>query len=330
MILVVFAGSALMTRLLIGAASRLRLIDVPNARSSHASPTPRGGGLAIVGGFTASAVWGASTGGAEPRDVVALLVPALMVAIVGLIDDRFGLRAAMRLAVHLLAAAGFLWAVGGLPATGMDLLDRMPMLGNLLAVLAIAWGINLFNFMDGIDGLAGMQAVFVAAGLALLGSMAAVPGLTWLAGGLAAATAGFLAWNWPPARIFMGDVGSGFLGFLLGALSILALRSNQASIWVVLLLPSAFVIDATLTLVMRAARGESLSVAHRSHAYQKLATRWRSHRRVTLLFAAIDLGLLAPCAWFAWQQPQWAVAVALGAGLLLTALAAFAGAGRRD
>jgi Fuc2NAc and GlcNAc transferase len=170
--------------------------------------------------------------------------------------------------------------------------------------LGIAWTVNLFNFMDGIDGIASAEAVFISWGGAwlapLMGSAAAVPAVGCTFG---AVCCGFLVWNWPPARIFMGDVGSGYLGFVLVVLALAATRENPAALAVWLILGGIFFCDAFVTLVRRLARGERLYQAHRSHAYQWLSRRWGSHRSVTLAVVCVNLGWLLPAAWFAAVHP---------------------------
>jgi Fuc2NAc and GlcNAc transferase len=239
---------------------------------------------------------------------------------------------ALRLAVHLCAAAWALWCLGGLaPLRVGGALLSLGWPGELLALCALVWVLNLFNFMDGIDGIAASEAIFVALGGALLTAAAApaagIGALAWL---LAAACAGFLWWNWPPARIFLGDVGSGYLGYVIGVLALAAARTDPTAVWIWLILGGAFFVDATATLLRRALRGERPHQAHRSHAYQWLARRWASHRRVTLTIAAVNLAWLLPCALLAARHPAraaWLVLIALAP---LAVLAYAAGAGARE
>ncbi|HEU0080065.1 MAG TPA: hypothetical protein VFQ76_20630, partial [Longimicrobiaceae bacterium] len=198
--------------------------------------------------------------------------------------------------------------------------------GALLAVVALVWLTNLYNFLDGIDGIAGGEAVAVGGvGGALLWA-AGERGLAAVALVAAAAGAGFLVWNWQPARIFMGDVGSGFLGFLFGALAVASERVEgpPALVWILLL--GVFVVDATLTLLRRAGRGERLHEAHRRHAYQRAVQSGLSHARVAGAVLAID-ALLAALGAAAWLRPAWALpGFAAGAAVLLLA---YAGVERR-
>lgn len=320
------AGTAAMRRW----ALRRSLVDLPNARSSHTRPTPRGGGVAIVAVFVAAAtVWGVWAGGDAWRLWLAVVPPGLAVAAVGLRDDLRPLPAHVRLAVHAAAAAWLVWGLGGLPPVHvLGSATDWGVAGHALAMVAVVWVLNLYNFMDGIDGIAGVQAVFVAGASAALagpGSAAFVPLIA-----LAGASAGFLVLNWPPARIFMGDAGSGFLGFALAGLLLANHAATPASIWLPVILLAVFLADATLTLLRRLARGESPHAAHRSHAYQRLARRWGAHRPVTLAVCAVNLGWLLPLAVIALVRPSWALPLALLAVAPLLAAAAAAGAGTED
>jgi Fuc2NAc and GlcNAc transferase len=329
--MVALAAAALLTQTVRRLGLRHGLVDVPNERSSHARPTPRGGGVAVVAASTAcfAVLW------IERRldtPLWAALAGGLAVAFIGLLDDRKPLPAAVRLAAHAGAA---LWAVvwlGGLPPLQFGAtLASSGGLGYLLAVLGIIWAINLFNFMDGIDGIAASEAIFIAlAGAALSLLMGVSPGVALAAGVFAAACGGFLLWNWPPARIFLGDVGSGYLGYVIVVLAVGAVRERPAALWVWLILGGSFFVDATVTLVRRVLRRERVHVAHRSHAYQQLARRWRSHRRVTLAVLIVNLVWFLPWALFAAKLPQHSAAVVLTAFVPLAVLAVLSGAGRDE
>ncbi|MGE0385636.1 MAG: glycosyltransferase family 4 protein [Gammaproteobacteria bacterium] len=270
------------------------MLDIPVARSSHSQAVPRGGGAAILPVVLAALTLLACTGAIGVGDAMAIGPAAAAVAAVGWIDDRHRLSVRVRLAVHLAAAAWFvLWAR---PPTPMP--ELLPAaIGNLLLVAGIGWCINLYNFMDGIDGLAASQAVLVGiAGSALFG-LAGAGGWMVLSVVVAGASAGFLAWNRPPARIFMGDVGSGLLGFLFAALALASAREGAApwAAWVLLL--GVFVLDATLTLAFRVAAGARWHEPHREHAYQRAVQCGWSHGRVTAAVIVIDLTLCVPAAW---------------------------------
>lgn len=283
------------------ALSSSSLIDVPNSRSSHVVPTPRGGGIAIVAAFTTGCALLTATGRIPASWLPALLGGALPIAVVGFWDDRQPLPARWRFLSHLACAAWVLGWMGGIPpvpAFGRQW--DLGWAGAVLAVLYLVWLVNLYNFMDGIDGIAGIEAITVSVCGAVCWWMAtgstswSVPVL------LAASVAGFLVWNWPPARIFMGDAGSGFIGMALGFLSLWTATEQAQVFWCWLILLGCFMVDATTTLVRRVLKGERFYEAHRSHAYQYASRRHASHKKVTLAVGMINVGWLFP----------WALAVA--------------------
>jgi Fuc2NAc and GlcNAc transferase len=323
-------ASVLMTGMARKYALKAQLLDLPNHRSSHTQPTPRGGGIGIVvvSLLSAAALWIAGT--IDTDLALAFIGGGIAIATVGFLDDRGAVPVAVRFGIHIAAAVWALYWLGGLPPIllGTHLVD-IGLAGDGLAVVAIVWVLNLFNFMDGIDGLAGSEAAFITlAPCAIL--VLLDPGLAALAGCVGFASLGFLAWNWPPAKIFMGDVGSGFLGYAISALAIAHGRVDPVGVPVWLILGGFFFLDATLTLFRRLARRERLYEAHRSHAYQWLARRWGSHRRVTLTVVATNALWLLPCATAAVFYPNWAgwlVVIAL-APLAVTLVGV--GAGRRE
>ena len=295
MSLLVFTLSLVLTGLFRGYALRRNVLDVPNLRSSHKVPTPRGGGMAIVVAFL--------TGGAlvpiwssEGQQVLVLLAGAL-VAVVGFIDDHTSLTPSTRLLAHGVGALFDVYAVGGLPI--IEVLHWQLMTGwagYALALVGLMWLINLYNFMDGIDGLAGAEAVSVCLivwFLHFLGGQQETGSLVLMLGG---AALGFLVWNWPPARIFMGDGGSGFLGLMLGMLMLLDASSEPRMLWVWMVLLGVFVVDSTWTLLHRLHQGIKLSEAHRTHAYQVASRAAGRHLPVTLAVLAINFLWLAPIA----------------------------------
>ena len=308
-----------------GAAPRLGLIDLPNARSSHQRATPRGGGLGFVIAWVAALAIAWLAAGLEPYWLVAAAAAAA-VAAVGFWDDRKSLSAGLRLVCHLAASAGVVAALPAMPWPAPFVPD---VVAAALLTIAVTWLINLFNFMDGIDGLAASQAAFCAMALAGLALWQGQPweGVpAWL---LAAGIAGFLPLNWPPARIFMGDVGSGFLGLALAALALELTATGVLPMEAVVVLPAVFVVDATVTLLRRALRGARLHEAHRSHAYQRLARRYGSHRAVTLRALALNVGWVLPCSVAASLsiEQRWLAVVACYVPLVAIAVAAGAGRG---
>ena len=275
-----------------------QIVDVPNDRSSHAVATPRGGGAAIVLAMLGALALVAWSGAVPWPPVMGLMAGGAIAAAVGFIDDHGHVPAKWRLLGHLAAAICVLASLGGVPPlTGFGLAIGPGWIGNGIAVLYVVWVLNLTNFMDGIDGLAGVETVTVCLSGALLYLVVDPVGEEWQVPILlASATTGFLAWNWPPARIFMGDVGSGFVGLALAAMSLRAAWVNPTLFWGWIILLGVFVVDATVTLVRRVARGETFSEAHRSHAYQHAARRLAGHRTVTLVVGAINVVWLLPIA----------------------------------
>ncbi len=306
-----------------------RLLDVPNVRSSHSAATPRGGGVAIVlttlvaflmAGFLHFLPW---------PTVFGLAGGGILVAGIGFMDDRHHVARRWRLLAHVGAATWVLWFLGGLPplATVGAVFD-LGWTGHALAVLYLVWLVNLTNFMDGIDGIAAIETITVCVGAVCIylltpgaGDLSLAPSV------LAAACLGFLVWNWPPAKIFMGDAGSGFIGLILGGLSLQAAWTAPTLLWGWVILLGVFVVDATTTLIHRGFRGARLYDAHRTHAYQHAAQRWGTHAPVTMTVAAINIVWLFPCAVLVARHvldgptgvliayaPLLAVAVGLGAG----------------
>jgi Fuc2NAc and GlcNAc transferase len=312
-------------------ARRAGLLDVPNQRSSHAVPTPRGGGLAIVV-CTLLAVLSLSLGGQLPsRYGVALIAGGGLVALVGALDDRRGLPAYRRLLAHCAAAGiavGFIGAVESLSVGHSDI--HFGYAAWPLTVVGIVWFLNLFNFMDGIDGIAISQAIFMGVGGAVLAAINGAPaGIVVAMVVFSASCLGFVPLNWPPARMFMGDVGSGFLGFTLAVLALATVVLGSLSVWTWILLSGTFLVDATVTLVRRLLRGEKVYQAHRSHAYQHLSRRWHSHGRVTAACIAVNIGWLLPLAWLSVRSNDSAPLIAAIGMVPLVALVWLSGAGRQ-
>lgn len=270
------------------AALRRGWLDTPNARSSHRASVPRGAGLAMV---VLIAVVAATQPG--PAGLFCTLLPGLCMAAIGWWDDLRGISARLRFAAYGLCAALTLLASGIVP------LDHWTgWLGLGVGTLALLWLINLYNFMDGINGLAACEAIFVLGGCLVLAAGAApMAALQPLLACSIAVIAGFLCWNFPVGRVFMGDVGSVFLGFLLGLCAIWSqlLQGPGWAVW--LILGAAFIADATYTLLVRIATGQRWYEGHRTHAYQKLNQRWGSHAKVVGAVMGLNIAWLLPLAW---------------------------------
>ena len=292
------AASLAVTFFVMRNAEYLRVMASPNARSSHTRPTPSGGGVGIVVG---GALAGLSTTLSTPWPTLLVLLLGLAMAAVGFLDDRKPIPAAYRLAAQL-ALAGIMAALC-IPATQLAAGLGLPLPGFMLilgAIIGTVYWVNIFNFMDGIDGIAASEAAFMLAGAALLAAIAQPllldqPFLWWLVatGGAAAA---FLGLNWAPAKIFMGDAGSYFLGFIIAFFALATVALGWLSLWQWLILGALFIADATVTIVRRLRLRERLFDAHRRHAYQRLSRRWKSHRKATGLYIAINVLWLLPVA----------------------------------
>ncbi len=282
----------------------------PNERSSHSVPTPTAGGIGIVIPVAVACfIW-------LPGDSLRLSVvlASVSVALVSLLDDVVEVRQSVRLVVHLLASGACVvigLGMGGLTA--------------VLVILAFAWSLNLYNFMDGIDGMAASQALAFG-----VGAMLFVPSdssVFPILAAIAAGSAGFLLFNWAPARIFMGDVGAGFLGLTIAAIAAVLAVSDELPLVVSLVLLSVFWVDASYTLGVRILTGQRFTEAHRSHLYQIAARRF-GHGRTVGVFWAYFLCWLAPCAWLADRFAPWQYVVLGTAIVPLLIACVFARAGR--
>lgn len=329
--LLILVVSALLAVIAVGQIRRFALqkqmIDIPNERSSHTIPTPRGGGLGIVVVVLVGTLLLALFRQIQWNVTGAIFVGGF-VAFIGYLDDRGGISPTKRASVHFASAVLGVALLGGMPPLdlGFTILE-WGWLGNILAVIGIVWMINLYNFMDGIDGLAGSESVFVFAIAGLLLTAAGLSSLSLVCVLFVGASLGFLFWNWHPAKIFMGDVGSGFLGYSIAIIAIVS--GNQGfNLWVWIILLAVFVVDATITLLRRVLRREKWYQPHRSHAYQHLTQRWGSHLKVTLVVLAINLLWLAPLAYTLTTHTQWALIAVIVGFLPLVGLALLLGAGK--
>ena len=294
---IVALASLLLTAVLRQYALRRSIIDIPNARSSHTVPTPRGGGVAIVLTFALSLLVLALLQLVSIAESVALLGSGLLIAVIGFMDDHGHIAARRRLLGHFIAAAWALFWMQGLPAiTFFGFSLSLGWLGHLLGAFYLVWMLNLYNFMDGIDGIASLEAICACGGLSLIYFLSGHEALIWAPLLLAMAVVGFLYWNFPPARIFMGDAGSGFLGIVLGGLSIQAAWVGSEFFFAWLIMLGVFVVDATFTLGRRLARGDKVYEAHRSHAYQFASRQFGKHLPVTVSIGVINVVWLFPLA----------------------------------
>lgn len=323
LLLTCFIVTVLLTAAIRFYALRRGLLDTPGERSSHTLPTPRGGGLAIViVVFAAILLVLKLTNSSSVGALTVVCCGALLVAAVGFWDDHGHVRSDVRLSLHLLVGVAFVLLLPRFSITLFSVDIASGIVGVCILALTVAWYINLFNFMDGINGIAALEAVFIFSSYALLANRFAAPELTVPMLCVAASVAGFALWNFPRANIFMGDVGSGFLGALIIGFLFLLSAAGEGLFYAGLLLSGVFVVDASLTLLCRLCRAEPVHQAHRTHAYQHAARQYHSHVVVTLAVQAINIVWLLPMAWLAAAEllPGW-VALLLGyLPLLLLAL----------
>lgn len=323
-IVILATGTALATSAMVwlvrGQLLRHDILDRPNARSSHDVPTPRGGGIGIMSVLLPVWIAIAFAVPSEPGITARWVIPlaAIALASISWIDDLRTLGALPRLGVQLVTAIAGVLVLPGPVFQGL-----LPAwLDATIAAIGWIWFVNLFNFMDGIDGITAVEALGIGGGIALLGFLVvdSQTALAWHGLVIAAAAAGFLVWNWHPARIFLGDIGSIPLGYLLGwlLLSLAVSGHLQAAI----ILPLYYLVDATITLLHRLKRGEKVWRAHREHYYQKAVQNGRSHAQVSGAVALTNMGLVALAVMTALAVPgsPWRWITVLAALLLVISL----------
>jgi len=290
--LIVLFSALLLTSFIRVYAHKRQLLDIPNERSSHTLPTPKGGGLAIVLVFLAVLIY-LYVYKELNRELFLALSCVIPVAIVSLLDDIFMLSAKVRLLIQSISAVCALYVLGGVNSIDLGFMIIESVWLNLFAFVSIIWLTNLYNFLDGLDGYAASEAVF-AGGVAYI-LLQSEPALY-----LALASLGFLVFNWPKASIFMGDVGSASLGFIFAILLLHDAHSPNFLIWIMLL--SLFWFDATITLFRRFKNREKISQAHKKHMYQRLHQAGWSHQKI--LIASIFFNILVfVLIWL--TQPQY-------------------------
>jgi Fuc2NAc and GlcNAc transferase len=308
---------------------RISLIDKPVARSAHSIPTPLGGGLAIVC-LVLLAISQYYRNGLVSVEEFAAVMAAGIVALIGIVDDFRSLNIGWRISAQFFASIGVIYFLGDVPAIDFGFMQMSEsLLLNVLAVFSLIWLLNLFNFMDGIDGLAGGQLFFVSI-LTLFIVISSDNVLILLSATFAAAAAGFLFWNWPPAKIFMGDVGSSFIGFSLGVMALLSMHHGSMTVWTWVLLLGVFVVDATLTLAIRFKDKKRWYEGHATHAYQNAARYYKSHAKVTITLLLINFLWLGPLAWLTVQYTSAGLYITIIGLLPLVLLALRFGAGKEQ
>jgi len=335
-----FALVAVLSAGVIRYGPRFGLLDTPVARSAHVAPKPLGGGAALAAPYFLCVIWFV-TSAAISEGALAYL-GCLFIVVLGFSDDRWQLSFKVRLPVQ------FIVSVAAVRAIGVDSVDfgffslSEPLTLSLLAVLSLVWLCNLTNFMDGIDGIAASQLLVTSLSCVVLlagleGGLDAAAGesgehdvVLTLSVVLAASAASFLLWNWSPASLFMGDAGSGFIGFALGLLALESLVTQRMSVWSWVLLLGVFIADTAVTILVRIIRGERWYEGHSQHAYQILSRRLNSHPRVVGGVILINICWLLPLAWVAGILPHYGVLFAtIGLAPLLLGCYRL-GAGRAD
>ncbi|MDF1758799.1 MAG: glycosyltransferase family 4 protein [Legionellaceae bacterium] len=296
-LIAVFVLTWILTGLVRKYAVSKQMVDIPNYRSSHVTPTPRGGGVAFVSVFLLSIIYLTYVYGVSLFGGVTLLGALFFVAFLGFYDDHKYIIAHWRFFGQILAGIIGLYSIGFVPDFVLfKWTIQHGFILNTCAVIYLVWMLNLYNFMDGIDGLASLEAISVCLGISVIYWITGNNSLMLLPLILSMAITGFFYWNIPPARIFMGDVGSSFLGFIFGILSIQSIYSDERFFWCWLILLGVFIVDATITLLLRMIKGEKIHMAHCSHAYQHAARFFNSHSSVTGGVLILNLLWLWPIA----------------------------------
>ena len=331
-----FALVAVLSAGVIRYGPRFGLLDTPVARSAHVAPKPLGGGAALAAPYFLCVIWFVAS--AAISESALAYLGCLFIVVLGFSDDRWQLSSKVRLPVQ------FIVSLAAVRAIGVDSVDfgffslSEPFTLSLLAVLSLVWLCNLTNFMDGIDGIAASQLLVTSLScVVLLVGLDAAAGesgehdvVLTLSVVLAASAAGFLLWNWSPASLFMGDAGSGFIGFALGLLALESLVTQRMAVWSWVLLLGVFIADTAVTLLVRIIRGERWYEGHSQHAYQILSRRLNSHPRVVGGVILINICWLLPLAWVAGILPHYGVLFAtIGLAPLLLGCYRL-GAGRAD
>ncbi|MDQ7090127.1 MAG: glycosyltransferase family 4 protein [Methylococcales bacterium] len=327
--LLTFLLSGLATYLIRHYALNKKLLDIPNARSSHVIPTPRGGGLSVVIVFLIALCGLEYASLISLGDVlVSLIISSVLIAGIGFWDDHQSIPARWRFSIHILSILIILISLPELPLLyffGYTL--DIPIVNFIIYTLALAWLLNLYNFMDGIDGLASSEAISVSVNAALLLFIQDNHNESRVLFLLASCVAGFLIWNWPHAKIFMGDACSGFLGFIFGVLILITSLNETINLWSWSILLALFISDSSVTLATRVLNGEKWYEAHCSHAYQyysnqlirqfehqgfkKTKARTQAHKQINLSLLAINTFWLLPWAAVSIFYPYWGVVITL-------------------
>ena len=302
----IFIASFALTAIVRLLSIKYNLFDKPNERSSHSVLTPRVGGMAIALTFFASVFYAELAFSVEVSLFNSLLFSGMLIAGIGFWDDLKDISSKFRLLVHLLAGINVIyWLNGSPPINIMGATFESNTFTILVSVVLLVWFLNLFNFMDGIDGIAASQTIFVSSAGAYFSWLSGLDMLFYISLALSFSTLGFLIFNWPPAKIFMGDVGSGFLGLTIGILAY-SNAMEGVSLWIWLILFSVFLVDSTYTLIVRFITGKKWYMAHCSHGYQHAARRF-GHKKVTISVTLINLFWLFPVSYLSYLYQDYGI-----------------------
>jgi Fuc2NAc and GlcNAc transferase len=293
-------------------ASKYGPFAAPNFRSLHLKPTPRGAGLAVAVASLLVLTWLYAGHELTSAQFCVYVIGGCVVTIMGMADDRMDISARYRMPFQFLTAGWICYWLRGLAPIdlGFAVID-LGYFGHVALFVGLIWFYNLYNFIDGIDGMAPSATIFICAAMGALLFFKQAPVLGLILTLLGVSSAGFLVFNWPPARMFLGDTGSSFMGYILSAVFVESLSQNAASIWSWLIVGGFYFADTTLTTVVRLLKVPGWYRPHRSHAYQNLARVWNSHRKVVLLVVAINLLWVLPLLLLSLKYETWAMGLTI-------------------
>jgi Fuc2NAc and GlcNAc transferase len=313
-LILLFVSTLFLTKFVCFLANKRRWLDIPDVRSSHSRPTPKSGGIGIVVTFLGVSCFLFYNNSLTNTEFAALLC-GFIIAVLGLIDDLKTLGIRIRIGVHFLLVLLAIFLLGGPPEiplifTTLSFQElQLTGFGYLAASLVFVWIINFYNFMDGIDGLAALQTIFVCLATAIIIGVQGANEEAFLLLCLAVTVSGFLLMNLPPAEVFMGDTGSYFLGYMIGVLGLITIKEELMDVWSWGVLLGVFVVDSTSTLLQRMRSGQIWYHAHRSHAYQMAAISYKSHSKVDAGVMLINCMWLFPLAWLNMKVEGWGVVI---------------------
>lgn len=309
---------------------KFNVLSYPSNRCAHKEATPLGGGISIVVTLMSMFVYAGLSELMSWQEILAIALPGCLVATIGFLDDHRSLQIRYRLFAHFCAANLAVFLLPSFPVIQFGSITlTSPVLLHMLIVIGLVWLLNLYNFMDGIDGIASCEAISILFSAAIIIYFSNETYWSQILMWICAPIGGFLLWNWPPAKIFMGDVGSGFLGVSIGIIALLTSADSVLTIWSWIILLGVFVSDATWTLLIRIVTGQKWHQPHNTHTYQILARKTKSHLKVSIGVVVINTVWLAPLAWISVLNPSYGWVLALIAYLPLLLICWFYSAGKQ-